>query len=41
MLEKSRCHLDAVARALLEKNRLYRSDLEQILPPLPGKAAQQ
>ncbi len=32
LLEANRRHLDAVAKALLEKNRLYRKDLEQLLP---------
>jgi ATP-dependent Zn protease len=32
LLEQNRVHLDAVARALLEKNRLYRTDLEKLLP---------
>ncbi len=32
LLESNREHLDAVAKALLEKNTLYRKDLEQILP---------
>jgi ATP-dependent Zn protease len=38
LLEANRPHLDAVSKALLEKNRLYRKDLEQLLPPLPGEA---
>lgn len=37
LLEANRPHLDAVAKALLEKNRLYREDLEQILPEIPGE----
>jgi len=40
LLEANRAHLDAVAKALVEKNRLYRKDLEQILPPISGKSAQ-
>ncbi len=32
LLTENRIHLDAVTKALLEKNRLYRRDLEQILP---------
>ena len=40
LLESNRHHLDAVAKALLEKNRLYRKDLEQLLPPIPAKRAQ-
>lgn len=40
LLEANRKHLDAVAKALIEKNRLYRKDLEQILPPISGKPAQ-
>jgi ATP-dependent Zn protease len=34
LLEKNRPHLDAVVQALLEKNRLYRTDLQEILPPI-------
>ena len=33
ILQTNRCHLEYLAKALLEKNRLYRKDLEQILPP--------
>ncbi len=40
LLEENRAHLDAVARALLAKNRLYRKELEAILPPISGKAVQ-
>ena len=40
LLESNRHHLDAVAKALLEKNRLYRKDLEQLLPPIPAKRTQ-
>ena len=32
LLKANRQHLDAVAKALLEKNTLYRKDLEEILP---------
>ncbi len=32
LLSENRLHLDAVARALLEKNRLYRNDLKELLP---------
>ncbi len=32
LLEENRKHLDAVSRTLLEKNRLYRNDLQQLLP---------
>jgi len=38
-LAENRQHLDAIANALLEKNRLYRVDLEKLLPPI--KAASQ
>ncbi len=40
LLDENRQHLDAVAKALLEKNRLYRKDLEQILPQISIKPAQ-
>jgi cell division protease FtsH len=40
LLEVNRKHLDAVAKALVEKNRLYRNELEQILPAISGKPAQ-
>ena len=33
LLEQNRTHLDAVSKALLTKNRLYRKDLEELLPP--------
>ncbi len=33
LLKENRAHLDAVAKALLAKNRLYRDDLKQLLPP--------
>ena len=33
LLEQNRTHLDAVSKALLAKNRLYRKDLEELLPP--------
>ncbi len=32
LLSDNRAHLDAVAKALLQRNRLYRSDLETLLP---------
>jgi ATP-dependent Zn protease len=35
LLEENRKDLDAVSRTLLEKNRLYRNDLQQLLPPCP------
>lgn len=35
MLQKHRSHLDNVAQALMEKNRLTRKDLEQLLPQPP------
>jgi cell division protease FtsH len=34
LLQDNRKHLDVVSQALLEKNRLYRKDLEDLLPPL-------
>ena len=40
LLETNRQYLDAVAKALIEKNRLYRKDLEEILPPIPDSPAQ-
>jgi ATP-dependent Zn protease len=40
LLKENRPHLDAVAKALLEKNRLYRKDLKQILPALSAKPVQ-
>lgn len=40
LLNENRQHLDAVSRALIQKNRLYRKDLEELLPPIPGKPAQ-
>ena len=40
LLKENRAHLDAVAKALMEKNRLYRKDLEQILPAISAKSAQ-
>jgi cell division protease FtsH len=40
LLEENRQHLDAVAKALLAKNRLYRKDLEEILPAIPDRPAQ-
>jgi hypothetical protein len=39
LLEENRAHLDAVAKALQERNRLYRKDLEEILPALPARQA--
>jgi cell division protease FtsH len=36
LLEQNRSHLDAVAKALLEKNRLYRRDLQGLLPACPS-----
>jgi ATP-dependent metalloprotease FtsH len=35
LLEENHNHLDAVSKALLAKNRLYRNDLQQLLPPCP------
>ena len=35
LLEENRTHLDAVSKALLEKLRLYRNDLQQLLPQCP------
>jgi cell division protease FtsH len=40
LLEANRQHLDAVAKALMEKNRLHRTDLEQVLPAISGNPAQ-
>jgi len=40
LLEQNREHLDAVSKALLERNRLYRKDLEAILPAMPTMATQ-
>lgn len=34
LMEANRPHLDAIAGALLKKNRLYRADLVEILPPV-------
>ena len=34
LMEENRQHLDAIADALLKKNRLYRADLQAILPPV-------
>ncbi|MBM3878806.1 MAG: AAA family ATPase [Verrucomicrobia bacterium] len=36
LLTENRQHLDAVAQALIEKNRLYRKDLEAVLPAIPA-----
>ena len=35
LLQENRGHLDAVSQALIRRNRLYRKDLQEILPPLP------
>ena len=35
LLKEHRDRLDAVAKGLLEKNRLYRQDLESLLPAAP------
>ena len=40
LLSANRNHLETVAKALLEKNRLYRKDLEQLLPPPATKGPQ-
>jgi ATP-dependent metalloprotease FtsH len=40
LLTENRAHLDAVSKALLEQNRLYRKDLEQILPANSAMPAQ-
>ena len=40
LLEANRSHLDSVAGGLLAKNRLYRKDLEELLPGNTGKAKQ-
>jgi ATP-dependent Zn protease len=37
LMEANRRHLDAVSKSLLEKNRLYRKDLEELLPPILGE----
>ncbi len=34
ILKNKREHLDSLSNELLEKNRLTREDLEQILPPI-------
>jgi len=39
LLNENREYLDAVARALLDRNRLYRKDLQQLLPPIGPKMA--
>jgi len=36
LLEENRERLDAVSAALLEKNRLYREDLKELLPEIPA-----
>lgn len=40
LLEENRKYLDTVSKTLLDKNRLYRKDLEAILPPISGKLTQ-
>ena len=40
LLKANRPHLDAVSKMLLSMNRLYKKDLESILPAISGKAAQ-
>jgi ATP-dependent metalloprotease FtsH len=35
LLAENRAHLDAVSKTLLETNRLYRKDLQELLPALP------
>jgi len=37
LLEENRAHLDTVSKALLEKNRLYHKDLQELLPCCPGQ----
>ena len=37
LMEENRSHLDAIAKALIERNRLYRKDLEDVLPPMARK----
>ncbi len=39
-LKQNRQHLDAVSKALLGENRLYRKDLEEIVAAIPQKATQ-
>jgi ATP-dependent metalloprotease FtsH len=39
LLEKHRSHLDAVSKALLATNRLYREDIQHLLPSRPGKGS--
>ena len=36
LLEQNRQHLDATAKTLIEKNTIYRKDLEELLPPIPN-----
>jgi cell division protease FtsH len=36
LLEENRPHLDGISKALLAKNRLYRNDLQALLPPSPS-----
>ena len=38
LLRKNRPHLDAVSKELLAKNRLYRNDLQVLLPPCSPNA---
>lgn len=40
LLAENREHLETVAKALLEKNRLYRKDLQTLLPAKPRTVAQ-
>jgi ATP-dependent Zn protease len=40
LMESNRQHLNTVSKALLERNRLYRKDLERILPTISAKAVQ-
>lgn len=37
LLDENRTHLDAISKSLLTKNRLYRKDLQELLPPPPGE----
>jgi hypothetical protein len=36
VLGENRLHLDAISKSLLTKNRLYRKDLQELLPPCPA-----
>ena len=38
LLNENQIQLDAVSKTLLQKNRLYRPDLEALLPPAPSRA---